>query len=95
MGGDGRYEQQCPDPVRLGVGTEALEGSQRGSQFDASGSLVADRAVVSDQQGDLWILTSTPTSGIAFAEITAAQLHAAFTERRRSQGLAPKEPRAT
>jgi hypothetical protein len=34
--------------------------------------------VVSDGEGDLWILTHTPASSIAFAEITAAQLHAAF-----------------
>jgi hypothetical protein len=34
--------------------------------------------VVSDGEGDLWILTETPASSIAFAEITAAQVHAAF-----------------
>ncbi len=34
--------------------------------------------VVSDDEGDLWILTGTPASSIAFAEITATQLHAAF-----------------
>ena len=34
--------------------------------------------LVSDDEGDLWILTGTPASSIAFAEITAAQLHAAF-----------------
>lgn len=34
--------------------------------------------VVSDSEGNLWILTETPASSIAFAEITAAQVHAAF-----------------
>ena len=38
----------------------------------------SDQQIVSDRVGDLWILTQTPASGIAFAEITAAQLHAAF-----------------
>ena len=38
----------------------------------------ADQGVVNDHEGDLWILTQTPATGIAFAEITAAQLRAAF-----------------
>jgi hypothetical protein len=33
--------------------------------------------VVSDDMGDLWILTSTPQSNAAFAELTAAQLRSA------------------
>jgi hypothetical protein len=34
--------------------------------------------IVSDGDGDVWILTETPSSNTAFAEITAAQVRSEF-----------------